>query len=134
MLTNNFIIVTFCILSSFDPGNNKAAAVTKQETMSLNSNEQIACIFFITDNQIGDDGIKEMLLAVGYQTTLGQFESQTKPGTQGLMRLCVSVSIYLNFGKHSFDCGIFCVPQILPNKYYRFLKNISPIKSAMNYV
>ena len=52
-------------------------------------------------NDIGEEGIKALTLAVGYQTSLSQFHSSAKPGNMGLMRLVVHVS--------ALTLGIVCV-------------------------
>ena len=46
----------------------------------------------LADNQIGEEGVKSLLLAVVYQTTLAEFQSP-KPGATGLMRLSLHVRI-----------------------------------------
>ena len=46
----------------------------------------------MTRNEICEEGMQALLLAVGYQMSLAQFASQSKGGNVGLMRLCVNVS------------------------------------------
>ena len=68
-------------------------------------------------NDIGEEGIKALTLAIGYQTSLSQFHSSAKPGNMGLMRLVVHVST-LTLGivcdirnvysrNHSWDIEVF---------------------------
>ena len=52
---------------------------------------------FTVGNRIGEEGIKALTLAVGYQTSLSQFHSAVKPGCMGLMRLAVHVSLLALF-------------------------------------
>ena len=43
----------------------------------------------LAGNDMGEEGIKALTLAVGYQMSLSQFHSSANPGNMGLMRLVV---------------------------------------------
>ena len=47
-------------------------------------------IFLLLDNHIEEDGVKQLLAAIQYQTTISELKG-SKPGNTGLMRLCVTV-------------------------------------------
>ena len=49
-------------------------------------------LLLIVDNRITEEGVKALLSAVGYQTSITQFQSQAKTGNIGLMRLGLNVS------------------------------------------